>query len=116
MLTLPASFDEVARELTVKAAALAGLRRVLLIEEPQAAFYAWLDAHADNWEQLVSPGQKYWLRHRRRNFGLHADSRPSRGGRKIQFHRVAVGDHLLLGGDNLDVALAHFVEGKLEKT
>ena len=46
MLTLPASFDEVARELTVKAAALAGLPRVVLIEEPQAAFYAWIYAHS----------------------------------------------------------------------
>ena len=79
VLTLPASFDEVARELTVKAAALAGLRRVLLIEEPQAAFYAWLDAHAADWEQLVSPGQKILvLRHRRRNVRLHADPRPPR--------------------------------------
>ena len=47
VLTLPASFDEVARELTIKAAALAGLPRVVLIEEPQAAFYAWIDAHRD---------------------------------------------------------------------
>ena len=58
VLTLPASFDEVARELTVKAAALAGLPRVVLIEEPQAAFYAWIYAHSDDWDQLVQPGQK----------------------------------------------------------
>ena len=58
VLTLPASFDEVARELTIKAAALAGLPRVVLIEEPQAAFYAWIDAHRDRWDQLVQPGQK----------------------------------------------------------
>ena len=58
VLTLPASFDEVARELTIKAAALAGLPRVVLIEEPQAAFYAWINAHRDGWDQLVKPGQK----------------------------------------------------------
>ncbi len=58
VLTLPASFDEIARELTVKAAARAGLARVVLIEEPQAAFYAWIYKHAHDWERLVSPGQK----------------------------------------------------------
>ena len=58
VLTLPASFDEIARELTVQAAARAGLPRVVLIEEPQAAFYAWIYKHQDNWDQLVSPGQK----------------------------------------------------------
>jgi hypothetical protein len=116
VLTLPASFDEVARELTVRAAALAGLRRVLLIEEPQAAFYAWLDAHADDWEQLVSPGQKILVCDIGGGTSDFTLIRVRRGeGGKIQFHRVAVGDHLLLGGDNLDVALAHFVEGKLDK-
>jgi molecular chaperone DnaK (HSP70) len=58
VLTLPASFDEVARELTVKAAARAGLPRVVLIEEPQAAFYAWLDAHRDTWRGIVQPGHR----------------------------------------------------------
>ena len=58
MLTLPASFDEVARELTVKAAALAGLPRVVLIEEPQAAFYAWIYAHSDDWDRLVRPARR----------------------------------------------------------
>jgi molecular chaperone DnaK (HSP70) len=58
VLTLPASFDEVARELTVKAAHLAGLPRVVLVEEPQAAFYAWIHAHGEDWESRVQPGQK----------------------------------------------------------
>ncbi len=111
---MPASFDEVARELTVKAAALAGLPRVVLIEEPQAAFYAWIYAHSENWDQLVRPGQKilvcdigggtsdFTLIHVRRGEGG-----------KVQFHRVAVGDHLILGGDNLDLALAHHLEQRL---
>lgn len=114
IVTLPASFDEVARELTVKAAALAGLPRIVLIEEPQAAFYAWINRHRDNWERLVEPGQKILvcdigggtsdftlIRVRARDDG------------KVQFHRAAVGEHLILGGDNLDLALAHALETKL---
>ena len=59
VVTLPASFDEVARELTVEAAKSAGLPRILLIEEPQAAFYAWVYRHSDDWHgQLIEPGQK----------------------------------------------------------
>ena len=57
VLTLPASFDEFARELTVQAAAVAGLPRVVLVEEPQAAFYAWVYRHSDNWQRHVQEGQ-----------------------------------------------------------
>ena len=79
VLTLPASFDEIARELTVKAAARAGLARVVLIEEPQAAFYAWIYKHANDWERLVSAGpENPGLRHRRRHVGFHADPGPGR--------------------------------------
>ena len=115
VLTIPASFDEVARELTIKAAKDAGLDRVVLIEEPQAAFYAWIDKHADRWDQLVSPGQKILvcdvgggttdftlIRVRNGNDGV------------VQFHRVAVGEHLILGGDNLDLALAHHLEQRIK--
>ena len=114
VLTLPASFDEIARELTVQAAAKAGLPRVVLIEEPQAAFYAWIYKHqeplgATGFAGAEDPG----LRHRRRDDRLHADSRSPRRGGKIQFHRVAVGEHLLLGGDNMDLALAQHLESKL---
>jgi molecular chaperone DnaK (HSP70) len=114
VLTLPASFDEVARELTVRAAAKAGLPRIVLIEEPQAAFYAWLDKHAANWEQLVAPGQKILICDiggGTSDFTLIQVSEDSGG--KVRFHRVAVGEHLILGGDNLDLALAHFVEQRL---
>ena len=114
VLTIPASFDEVARELTVAAARAAGLPRVVLLEEPQAAFYSWVDAHRDEWEQHVSPGQKILvcdIGGGTTDFSL-IHVRSGEGGR-LQFHRVAVGDHLLLGGDNLDLALAHFVEQKL---
>lgn len=114
VLTLPASFDEVARELTVRAARLAGLPRVVLIEEPQAAFYAWLDAQGDHWEERVAPGQKILVCDIGGGTSDFTLIRAGRGeGGKIKFHRVAVGEHLILGGDNLDLALAHAIERKL---
>jgi molecular chaperone DnaK (HSP70) len=124
VLTLPASFDEVARELTIKAAARAGLPRVVLIEEPQAAFYAWIDAHAADWDRRVSPGQRilvcdigggtsdFTLIRVRQTAGGESDASGERN--KVQFHRVAVGDHLILGGDNLDLALAQHLERRLK--
>ena len=114
VLTLPASFDEVARELTVKAAARAGLPRVVLIEEPQAAFYAWIDTHRHQWQDLVSPGQKILvcdIGGGTSDFTLIRVRAEESG--KVRFHRVAVGDHLILGGDNLDLALAHHLEERL---
>ncbi len=114
VLTLPASFDEVARELTVRAAARAGLPRVVLIEEPQAAIYQWIDAHEQNWQELVRPGQKILICDvggGTSDFTLIHVGTDSQ--RKTQFYRVAVGEHLILGGDNLDLALAHHVERKL---
>lgn len=118
VITLPASFDEVARELTVQAAAEAGLSNVVLIEEPQAAFYAWVYKHRTNWQELVAEGDTilvcdigggtsdFTLIKVRRSQDEVSDQR-------VQFHRIAVGEHLILGGDNLDMALAHHIEGKL---
>ena len=114
ILTIPASFDEVARELTVLAARAAGLPRVILLEEPQAAFYSWVHFHQQTWEQHVAPGQKILvcdIGGGTTDFSL-IHVRSGESGR-LQFHRVAVGDHLLLGGDNLDLALAHAVEAQL---
>ncbi len=111
---MPASFDEVARELTVKAAARANLPRIVLIEEPQAAVYQWIHAHDRNWQELVSPGQKILvcdIGGGTSDFTLINVAQDQEG--KTQFHRVAVGEHLILGGDNLDLALAHHVERKL---
>jgi molecular chaperone DnaK (HSP70) len=119
-LTVPASFDEVARELTVAAAYQAGLQHLVLLEEPQAAFYAWIYAHEDDWQTLVQPGltilvcdigggtTDFTLMHVRDGASAH-DAEDG----KIQLHRIAVGDHLLLGGDNLDLALAHVLEPRL---
>lgn len=116
VITLPASFDEVARELTVQAAKRAGLRRVYLIEEPQAAFYAWIDRHRDDWGDRVRAGQLILVC----DIGGGTTDltlirvRPA-GDRseQVQFHRVAVGRHLILGGDNMDLAVARLAESKL---
>ncbi|MCA9205558.1 MAG: Hsp70 family protein, partial [Planctomycetales bacterium] len=116
VLTLPASFDEVARELTIEAARRAGLNRVVLIEEPQAAFYAWVHKHADDWDSLVSPGQSILvcdIGGGTSDFTLIRVRRSDVAGENVQFHRVAVGEHLILGGDNLDLALARHLEQKL---
>jgi hypothetical protein len=116
VLTVPASFDEVARELTVRAAAESGLR-VRLLEEPLAAFYGYLSAQGDGaLRELVRRGSG-------EAFVLVADVgggttdltlvRVRRGDDVVSLERVAVGRHLLLGGDNMDLALAHAVEQSL---
>jgi DNA-K related protein/Hsp70 protein len=116
VLTLPASFDEIARELTLQAAARAGLARVVLIEEPQAAFYAWIYKHQTNWEQLVTPGQKILVCDIGGGTTDFTLIRVRHGEEcRVQFHRVAVGEHLLLGGDNMDLALAQHLEISLTK-
>ncbi|HEY7115192.1 MAG TPA: Hsp70 family protein, partial [Tepidisphaeraceae bacterium] len=118
ILTVPASFDEVARELTVDAARGAGIARVTLLEEPQAAFYAWINAQGDAWATRVCAGQKILVCDvggGTSDFTL-IRVRPATGGatEKVLFHRVAVGEHLILGGDNLDLALAHHIERRLK--
>jgi molecular chaperone DnaK (HSP70) len=111
ILTLPASFDEVARELTVRAAAAAELPRVVLIEEPQAAFYAWIYLHADNWYRQIGSGQKILVCDIGGGTTDLTLIRVRRGDDdQLQLHRVAVGEHLILGGDNLDLALARHIE------
>ncbi|MCA9047613.1 MAG: Hsp70 family protein [Planctomycetaceae bacterium] len=116
VLTIPASFDEIARNLTIQAAQKSGLPRVLLIEEPQAAFYAWIDRHRGDWETLVTPGQKILICDiggGTTDFTLIRVR--SDGDGNVVFHRVAVGEHLILGGDNLDLALAASIEQRLRK-
>jgi hypothetical protein len=118
VITLPASFDEVARELTIQAAKIATLPRLFLIEEPQAAFYAWVDRHAEDWESRIQVGQKILvcdIGGGTTDFTL-IRAQPSEAEKgKVQFHRVAVGNHLILGGDNLDLALAKHLEQKATK-
>ncbi|MCS6851406.1 MAG: Hsp70 family protein [Gemmataceae bacterium] len=107
VLTVPASFDAVARELTVEAARAVGLEHLTLLEEPQAAFYAWIEASHDRWRQQVELGDVVLVC----DVGggttdLTLIAVAEEAGQLV-LTRVAVGDHILLGGDNMDLALAH---------
>jgi hypothetical protein len=113
VLTVPASFDDVARNLTVEAARKAGLENVTLLEEPQAAFYCWLATHPPAEIQELNPGARCLVVDvggGTSDFSL-IQAVEQQG--ELGFVRQAVGDHLLLGGDNMDLALAKFVETKL---
>ena len=112
LVTVPASFDAVARDLTLKAAEEAGYRNVILLEEPQAAFYAWIERHAD-WRDRVRVGDLILvidIGGGTTDFTLIAVR--ERDG-ELLLERIAVGDHILLGGDNLDIALAHHVAAQI---
>ncbi|HKQ71705.1 MAG TPA: Hsp70 family protein, partial [Polyangiaceae bacterium] len=114
VLTVPASFDPAARELTVEAALAAGLDRVTLLEEPQSALYAWIAARASSWRKDIRPGDVILVI----DVGggttdFSAIAAVDEGG-ALALSRLAVGDHILLGGDNMDLALAHRLRQKLE--
>jgi molecular chaperone DnaK (HSP70) len=115
VLTVPASFDEEARELTVKAANDAGLPRLTLIEEPAAAFYSWIANNFMRSRKLLFDGQVVLVCDVGGGTSDFSLIRVSRDGDKIDFTRTAVGKHLLLGGDNLDLTLAWLAESKLGK-
>ncbi len=117
VLTVPASFDEVARELTVEAAELAGLP-VRLLEEPQAAFYDLIAGERRTAVEALLASGKSSARVLVCDVGggttdltLIALRRSSAG--ELALERIAVGRHLLLGGDNIDLALAQLCEQKL---
>ena len=113
VLTVPASFDPAARELTAEAAAAVGLGRLVLLEEPQAALYHWILAARGEWRKQVRVGDIILvidLGGGTADFSLIAVT--ERDG-SLELVRVAVGDHILLGGDNMDLALAHAVRAKL---
>lgn len=112
LVTVPASFDAIARELTQKAAEAAGYRNVTMLEEPQAAFYAWIERHPD-WRQRVNKGDLVLvvdIGGGTTDFTLIAVTEKDG---ELQLERVAVGEHILLGGDNIDLALAHSIAGEL---
>ncbi|GAB4510052.1 MAG: Hsp70 family protein [Haliangiales bacterium] len=124
MVTVPASFDEAARELTLEAASRAGYPDVVLLEEPQAAFYAWIDAHpASGRARAIQPGDHvlvFDIGGGTTDFTLievGGDDRDSgdSGDSGDSFSRTAVGDHVLLGGDNIDLTLAKQVEARLTR-
>jgi hypothetical protein len=112
-ITIPASFDPAARELTAEAARAAGYTHLTLLEEPQAALYSWIQASAGRWRKEVKPGDILLVVDvggGTSDFSLIAVL--ERDG-QLELHRVAVGDHILLGGDNMDLTLAHVVARKL---
>jgi molecular chaperone DnaK (HSP70) len=113
VLTVPASFDDEARELTAEAARRAGLADVVLLEEPVAALYAWLSAaRGTGAAGRLEPGALVLVCDvggGTTDFSLIRAAAEEGGG----FERVAIGEHLLLGGDNLDLALAALAEQRL---
>lgn len=115
LLTIPASFDEEARELTLHAARQAGLQNVTLLEEPQAAFYAWIEQQGDGWRDHVQVGDLILVCDvggGTTDFSLITVAEDDGD---LTLERAAVGDHILLGGDNMDLALARLLQQRLEE-
>lgn len=113
VLTVPASFDAAARDLTLGAARAAGLANVTLLEEPQAAFYAWTEQRGENFRRHVRAGEVVLVIDvggGTSDFSLIAVTEKDGD---VQLTRLAVGDHILLGGDNMDLALAYAVNQRL---
>jgi hypothetical protein len=115
ILTVPASFDAAARELTVEAARAAGFEHLTLLEEPQAAFYAWIDGQGENWRKQVNVGDLVLVADLGGGTTDFTLVEVSEEGGNLSLTRLAVGDHLLLGGDNMDLSLAYTVAGELAK-
>jgi molecular chaperone DnaK (HSP70) len=113
VLTVPASFDEEARELTVEAAHEVGLDRLTLLEEPLAALYAWMAAHGGEVEATLGAGRTLLICDVGGGTTDFSLIQASTGAEGVQFERTAIGEHLLLGGDNLDLALAADIEHQL---
>lgn len=114
VVTVPASFDEVARSLTAEAAEAAGLGQVTLLEEPQAAFYAWSARAGRQWRDAVAPGDVILVCDvggGTADFSLIAVTDV---GGNLELERISVGEHILLGGDNMDLALAYTLQAGLE--
>ncbi|MFT3717104.1 Hsp70 family protein [Pseudorhodoferax sp.] len=112
-VTIPASFDPAARELTAEAAQAAGYHGITLLEEPQAALYSWIAASGGAWRKQVQVGDVILVVDvggGTSDFSLIAVTEDAGN---LQLTRVAVGDHILLGGDNMDLALAHGVARQL---
>ncbi|NNB91640.1 Hsp70 family protein [Corallococcus exiguus] len=113
IVTVPASFDAAARDLTLEAAKAAGLEHITLLEEPQAALYAWLEAMGENFRSQVQPGEVILVV----DVGggtsdFSVITVKDREG-DLELLRLAVGDHILLGGDNMDLALAHTLNQRM---
>jgi molecular chaperone DnaK (HSP70) len=115
VLTVPASFDAAARDLTIEAARTAGFEHLTLLEEPQAAFYAWLDRCGDDWRKQVNVGDLVLVSDVGGGTTDFTLIEVGEDGGNLSLTRLAVGDHLLLGGDNMDLTLAYYVAQILAK-
>ncbi|WP_373988093.1 Hsp70 family protein [Duganella sp. BuS-21] len=114
VLTIPASFDEGARALTLAAARMAGLTSLRLLEEPQAAFYDWLfNQRATLGEQLADTRLVLVCDVGGGTTDFSLMKVESSGGGQPAISRIGVGNHLILGGDNMDLALAHLAESRM---
>lgn len=114
-ITVPASFDPSARQLILEAAQLANYPEVILLEEPLAAFYAWLHRAGDSWRNELKVGDHVLvvdIGGGTTDFSLISVNE-EHGNLKLE--RTAVGAHLLLGGDNIDLTLAYMVKTKFEE-
>ena len=112
---MPASFDPSARQLVQEAASLAGYPDVILLEEPQAAFYSWLHRHENDWRKLLKVGDCILvvdIGGGTTDFSLISVADDNGD---LSLKRIAVGSHLLLGGDNIDLSLAYLAKKKLEE-
>lgn len=113
VLTVPASFDEAARRLTVEAATMAGLAHAHLLEEPQAACYDWLHRHAQKLDSTLTDIRLLLICDVGGGTTDLTLIQVQPGEERPQLTRIGVGDHLMLGGDNMDLALAHVAERRL---
>ncbi|MGC8720043.1 MAG: Hsp70 family protein, partial [Thermodesulforhabdaceae bacterium] len=109
LITVPASFDAVARELTVQAAQIAGIENFTLLEEPQAAFYGWIYDNEETWRKLVSVGELILVCDVGGGTTDFSLIEVTEEDGSLALKRVAVGEHILLGGDNMDLALAYLL-------
>ena len=112
-VTIPASFDPAARELTAEAARAAGFQQLTLLEEPQAALYSWIQGSAGDWRKQVKPGDVILVVDVGGGTTDLSLMAVLENGGELSLQRVAVGEHILLGGDNMDLALAYGVARKL---
>ncbi|MDD5033301.1 MAG: Hsp70 family protein [Methylococcaceae bacterium] len=115
VITVPASFDPAARELTVEAAHAIGLRQAILLEEPQSALYSWIQTSAGQWRNDAKPGDIILVVDVGGGTADLSLIAVTEDEGNLVLNRVAIGDHILLGGDNMDLALAYVLKMKLEK-
>lgn len=113
VITVPASFDDAARSLTLEAAKIAGLENVLLLEEPQSVFYDWLFRHQRDLNKQLKGVRLVLVCDLGGGTADFTLIKVEEGKVKPKLTRIGVGDHLMLGGDNIDFAVAHHIEKQL---